>query len=59
TGTCEPSFRAETFYSSFMNRRMPDGTYGGVRGRGCEAPAYSIVSVGNRNLSLLTPMPDL
>ena len=25
-----------------MNRRMPNGTYGGVRGRGREAPAYSI-----------------
>ena len=25
-----------------MNRRMPNGTYGGVRGWGCEAPAYSI-----------------
>jgi hypothetical protein len=26
-----------------MNRRMPDGTYGGVRGWGREAPAYSII----------------
>ncbi len=26
----------------FTNRRMPNGTYGGVRGRGREAPAYSI-----------------
>ena len=26
----------------FVNRRMPNGTYGGVRGRGREAPAYSI-----------------
>jgi hypothetical protein len=26
-----------------MNRRMPNGTYGGVRGWGREAPAYSIV----------------
>ena len=25
-----------------MNRRMPNGTYGGVRGWGREAPAYSI-----------------
>jgi len=25
-----------------MNRRMPNGTYGGVRGWGCEAPAYSM-----------------
>jgi hypothetical protein len=23
---------------------MPNGTYGGVRGWGCEAPAYSILS---------------
>ena len=29
-----------------MNRRMPNGTYGGVRGRGCEAPAYSILFLG-------------
>lgn len=26
-----------------MNRRMPNGTYGGVRGWGREAPAYSII----------------
>ena len=26
-----------------MNRRMPNGTYGGVRGWGREAPAYSIM----------------
>ena len=25
-----------------MNRRMPNGTYGGVRGRGRKAPAYSM-----------------
>ena len=25
-----------------MNRRMPNGTYGGVRGWGRETPAYSI-----------------
>ena len=28
--------------AAFMNRRMPNGTYGGVRGGGREAPAYSI-----------------
>ena len=28
-----------------MNRRMPNGTYGGVRGWGREAPAYSILEV--------------
>lgn len=27
-----------------MNRRIPDGTYGGVRGRGLDAPTYSIYS---------------
>ena len=27
---------------------MPTGTYGGVRGWGREAPAYSIGSTGNR-----------
>lgn len=26
-----------------MNRRMPNGTYGGVRGWGREAPAYSML----------------
>ena len=25
-----------------MNRRIPNGTYGGVRGRGLIAPSYSI-----------------
>jgi hypothetical protein len=25
-----------------MNRRIPNGTYGGVRGRGLAAPSYSI-----------------
>jgi hypothetical protein len=29
-----------------MNRRMPNGTYGGVRGWGREAPAYSIPDRG-------------
>jgi hypothetical protein len=29
-----------------MNRRMPNGTYGGVRGWGREAPAYSIIAFG-------------
>jgi hypothetical protein len=31
-----------------MNRRMPNGTYGGVRGWGREAPAYSIIMVWQR-----------
>ena len=26
----------------FMNRRIPNGTYGGVRGRGLVTPSYSI-----------------
>ena len=25
-----------------MNRRIPNGTYGGVRGRGLVTPSYSI-----------------
>lgn len=25
-----------------MNRRIPNGTYGGVRGQGLDAPSYSI-----------------
>jgi hypothetical protein len=28
--------------SSLVNRRIPNGTYGGVRGRGLGAPSYSI-----------------
>jgi hypothetical protein len=27
---------------NFVNRRIPNGTYGGVRGRGLAAPSYSI-----------------
>lgn len=30
---------------SSMNRRMPNGTYGGVRGWGREAPAYSMSEI--------------
>jgi hypothetical protein len=26
----------------FVNRRIPNGTYGGVRGRGLVTPSYSI-----------------
>ncbi len=29
-----------------MNRRMPNGTYGGVRGRAGEPPPYSIFENG-------------
>ena len=32
-----------TLRSIFVNRRIPNGTYGGVRGRGLAAPSYSIV----------------
>ena len=37
-----------------MNRRMPNGTYGGVRGWGCEAPAYSMLNgkVSQRQLTV-------
>jgi len=31
-----------TLRSIFVNRRIPNGTYGGVRGRGLGAPSYSI-----------------
>jgi len=31
-----------TLRSIFVNRRIPNGTYGGVRGRGLAAPSYSI-----------------
>ncbi|MEK5400477.1 hypothetical protein [Paenibacillus sp. FSL K6-2859] len=30
-----------------MNRRIPNGTYGGVRGRGLAAPSYSITLFDN------------
>jgi hypothetical protein len=31
-----------------MNRRIPNGTYGGVRGRELIAPSYSILSTACR-----------
>jgi len=37
-----------------MNRRMPNGTYGGVRGRGREAPAYSIIFHAVSDVSVFT-----
>jgi hypothetical protein len=30
-----------------MNRRIPNGTYGGVRGRGLVTPSYSIMEEDN------------
>jgi hypothetical protein len=39
-----------------MNRRMPNGTYGGVRGWGRKAPAYSIVP-GMFKVSEGVPVP--
>jgi hypothetical protein len=30
-----------------MNRRIPNGTYGGVRGRGLAVPSYSIAVMQN------------
>jgi hypothetical protein len=30
-----------------MNRRIPNGMYGGVRGRGLAAPSYSIALGGD------------
>ena len=41
-GTHKPAFTTSTFSELVTNRRMPTGTYGGVRGWGREAPAYSI-----------------
>ncbi|MDQ0167685.1 hypothetical protein J2S11_003612 [Bacillus horti] len=29
-----------------MNRRIPNGLYGGVRGRGLVTPSYSILAEG-------------
>jgi len=34
TGTHEPHCRTSTPWASSLNRRMPNGTYGGVRGWG-------------------------
>jgi hypothetical protein len=39
-----------------MNRRMPNGTYGGVRGWGREAPAYSIRVRGEDREKLARPL---
>ena len=44
TGAHEPTCRASTLYEPCMNRRMPNGTYGGVRGWDRKALAYSILS---------------
>ena len=44
-----------------MNRRMPNGTYGGVRGWGREAPAYSIrvtFSLEDKIGTILWQAPD-
>ena len=46
-GTHKLAFRTSTFSELITNRRMPTGTYGGVRGWGREAPAYSIISFSN------------
>src|SRR5512143_3522869 len=46
-GTHKPAFTTSTFSELITNRRMPNGTYGGVRGWGREAPAYSM---GRRKL---------
>ena len=45
TGSYEPPCGASTLNEPCMNRRMPNGTYGGVRGWGREAPAYSMPSM--------------
>ncbi|WP_156324350.1 hypothetical protein [Bacillus sp. FJAT-27251] len=37
-------------FHKLSNRRIPDGTYGGVRGRGLITPSYSIV-IGLRTIS--------
>jgi hypothetical protein len=34
-----------------MNRRIPNGTYGGVRGRGLAVPSYSILQIQGANAS--------
>ncbi len=42
-GTHKPAFATSTFSELVTNRRMPNGTYGGVRGWGRETPAYSMI----------------
>jgi hypothetical protein len=34
-----------------MNRRIPNGTYGGVRGRGLAVPSYSIAKKVASNIA--------
>ncbi|WP_319800732.1 peroxiredoxin, partial [Brevibacillus borstelensis] len=40
--------------SSLVNRRIPNGTYGGVRGRGLVAPSYSILVYWSGGVAMLT-----
>ena len=42
-GTCESTLPTSALHAPFVNRRMPNGTYGGVRGGGRKAPTYSIL----------------
>jgi hypothetical protein len=36
-----------------MNRRIPNGLYGGVRGRGLAVPSYSIALICKRQKKIL------
>jgi len=37
-----------------VNRRIPNGTYGGVRGRGLGAPSYSIKGIWEDDVFFVT-----
>jgi hypothetical protein len=41
----------------FMNRRIPNGTYGGVRGRGLITPSYSIICSAISSALCIGPLP--
>ena len=44
--------RYETITLDLMNRRIPNGTYGGVRGRGLVTPSYSISQTRSKQRAL-------
>jgi hypothetical protein len=47
-------FRAVRYYTepSILNRRIPNGTYGGVRGRELITPSYSIKVIKYGNIPI-------
>ena len=41
--TCESTLPTSALHAPFVNRRMPNGTYGGVRDGDRKVPTYSIL----------------